>query len=197
MAKLAQMLEYLKRLRLHLFTASFIFMIGYIVGAVLIIGYNEDPLGFTKTIGSSYTAAFFSLPPGLLTLGIFLNNGIKVFMAVALGIVIGFYPTLLLLVNGFIVGSVVTVGGMTIGWDKTLAGILPHGLIELPVFIIGGAIGLMLGAKVIDKIFKKNKTPIKPEFYKAIGFTVKVLIPLLFIAAIIESFITPFAMLTV
>jgi stage II sporulation protein M len=60
--------------------------------------------------------------------------------------------------------------------------------------IISGAIGLRLGKIAVFRIFSKKES-FKSEFYKGIKLYVFVLVPLLFIAAFIEAFITLYLLL--
>ncbi|MCD4815833.1 MAG: stage II sporulation protein M, partial [Methanosarcinales archaeon] len=73
-----------------------------------------------------------------------------------------------------------------------LFALLPHGIIELPMIFISASMGLRLGVLAFQKIFriKEEEIRFKYELFSAIRFFVTVIVPLLFIAAIIETFIT-------
>ena len=71
-----------------------------------------------------------------------------------------------------------------------LMGILPHGIVEIPVLVVGSAIGLKIGMTVIIKVFKKQGK-IKPEIKDGLNFFIKIMLPLVLIASAIEVFITP------
>jgi len=68
-------------------------------------------------------------------------------------------------------------------------GIFPHGVIEIPVLIFCGAIGIRIAVSLFKKIFRK-KSDIKKELIQGLNFFFKILIPLLFLASLIEVFIT-------
>ncbi|MCK5085688.1 stage II sporulation protein M, partial [Candidatus Parcubacteria bacterium] len=68
-------------------------------------------------------------------------------------------------------------------------GILPHGIIEIPVLIVSSAIGIRIGKVAIWRLFSKKESLLK-EFLKALKFFILVLFPLIFIAALIEAFLT-------
>ena len=72
------------------------------------------------------------------------------------------------------------------------AGLLPHGLVELPIIAIGTAISLALGAVVTRP--PKGET-VGHAWIMRFGDTIKiiigVIIPGLIIAALLEAFITP------
>jgi stage II sporulation protein M len=68
-------------------------------------------------------------------------------------------------------------------------GIVPHGIVEIPALIIASAMGLRVGLEVFRKIFKKEGN-ISEELSNALEFFWKVVIPIIFLAALIEVFIT-------
>ena len=74
-------------------------------------------------------------------------------------------------------------------WLLLLA-LLPHGIIELPMVFLAAGIGLRLGHQVLTALTGKP-TEIKREFKDGIRFYFRWIMPLLFVAAVIETFITP------
>jgi len=72
-----------------------------------------------------------------------------------------------------------------------LAGLLPHGIIELPAFIIGEAAALSFGAMVILVLFKKKeRSQLVPSLKQNLRYLM-IAFALLIPAAIIETFVTP------
>ncbi len=135
---------------------------------------------------------------------IVLNNGLVLFLTLLLGAAFGVFPFLVLLSNGTILGIVAFFSQQTFSWSVFFLGTLPHGIIEIPVLILTGALGLKIGKTVFQKVFKVDELhssprfanarvkqgEIKKELSDAFEFFWKVLLPLLAIAAIIEIFIT-------
>jgi stage II sporulation protein M len=124
-----------------------------------------------------------------LMLGIFENNVIKCFLVVVLGMAVGVAPLLFTIANGIVIGIVV---GATIG--KTglvyvLIGILPHGIIEMPMVFISAAIGLKLGFDVLRALIQK-KVHIWKDVKEGLLIFVFWVAPLLFVAAFMETFVT-------
>ena len=78
------------------------------------------------------------------------------------------------------------------------AAVLPHGIIELPMVTLASAAALRLGAAFTRP--PKGMT-VGQAWIQALGDTVKLfvglVIPGLFIAALIEAFITPLVVLSV
>ena len=128
--------------------------------------------------------------PMVIMLFIFANNTLNSFIAMLLGVVFGLWPILFILINGFFVGVVVFDVAREIGVLVILAALIPHGIIELPMIFLSAAIGLRLGYLTFLKIFKKMEISIQQELFQAVRFFIKLIVPLLFIAALIETFVT-------
>lgn len=81
---------------------------------------------------------------------IFLNNALKALFVMAAGILFGFAPVFFMIVNGMILGYLWTITAQTAGAGAALVhfakGILPHGIIEIPVIILACAYSLKLGS---------------------------------------------------
>lgn len=72
------------------------------------------------------------------------------------------------------------------------AGILPHGIFEIPALIIACAVGLC-NCRLITSIILKKKQETEPraQMVSLSWMYVGVVIPLLLIAALVEAFVTP------
>ncbi|AEC51120.1 hypothetical protein PNA2_0201 [Pyrococcus sp. NA2] len=121
---------------------------------------------------------------------IFLNNTRVAIIIAFSGIIFGILPFLVLLFNGVIVGVVTTyaiIRGASV--EKVLLSIIPHGIVEIPAFIIAGVGGINWFLEVVrgEGDFGNR---LRRGFYimlKFLGWSIL----LLFIAALIEAFITP------
>lgn len=128
--------------------------------------------------------------PWEIFLAIFQNNAEVMLMTVGLGVVAGIFPLIFLLTNGFLVG---VIGYLFFSQGLGLvflAGILPHGIIELPCMFFSAATGLKIGKTAIGKLIGLKGSLIY-EMSEGIKFAVTIILPLLVIAAFIESYITP------
>jgi stage II sporulation protein M len=116
---------------------------------------------------------------------IFLNNIKSAFFGMVFGIFFGVFPVIVTLVNGYFLGYVsylsVKAGGIV-----SLLSLLPHGIFELPAIFISLGLGLKLGGAAFNKNPGKSFTIF---FINSIKVFVFLIIPLLIIAAIIESFL--------
>ncbi len=125
-----------------------------------------------------------------LFLFIFINNALKAFIAIITGLFFGIFPILFLYINGFLIGMLITLKLSEIGFYKILALILPHGIIEIPAVILSASYGIELGILVIKKI-SGEEVEIKKSLRKFLTTYLKAILPMLLIAALIETFITP------
>jgi stage II sporulation protein M len=141
---------------------------------------------FKQSLGS-----LVDLPPLHLALVIFLNNSIKTAAMVLLGGILGIYPTLSLIGNGYLIGIIGYIAQAKAGWVLFAASIIPHGIIELPLVILSGAIGLRLGHRTTKRLLGNREIDLKRDYRVALRWIMLIITPLLFVAAFIEAFITP------
>ena len=113
-------------------------------------------------------------------------------MAMLLGLGLGLIPLMVVTSNGFLLGIVGYAAVQKAGFLFLAAGILPHGIIELPVVLVSIAIGFRLGYLLVLTL-AKEKVDLSGETRMAIHFLWHWVTPLLFLAAAIETFITPIA----
>lgn len=184
-----QLRAYLRELRPFLIASALIFAIGAAFGAAaasrfpgLSDQFGESIAGFVKT--------FRGLPKPQLAAAIFLNNSVKTFVAILLGLGFGILPALFLVVNGAVLGVVFYLSSHSRGVWPSLLSILPHGVIELAAVFLGTAIGLLLGDRLLKRIMRKSEAAIKTELSRALRFFAIVILPMLLVAALIEAFVT-------
>jgi len=148
-------------------------------------------LGYVPGESNPIFRNFLGLP--FLALDISFHNWQVSLATAASGIVFTIPALTTLFFNGFILGVTEDIVQNT---TMFLVAVLPHGIIELPAFIISGSIGLNLGFKFLKAL--KNRNVVSNEsFHKCLKETLYMvisLIPLFLIAGIIEAFITPLIM---
>ncbi len=72
------------------------------------------------------------------------------------------------------------------------AAILPHGVIELPMVLLSAALGTRIGVAALLRMIGKISTEeILSEMKRSVSFYFRWILPLLFVAAVIETFVTP------
>lgn len=124
----------------------------------------------------------------LIFLFIFLNNSIKSLFVLFLGFFFGIVPLYFIAANGEIIGLVLGVSYQATGWEKLAIGLLPHGIFEIPALIITSSYGLWLGIQFYQKL-RYNK-PFGPALNFVLWKYLRVILPMLLIAALIETFVT-------
>ena len=83
-----------------------------------------------------------------LTRLVFLNNIKSSFVVLVFGMVLGIYPVMATIANGFILGFVASIAVGSEGFF-VLWRIFPHGIFELPAIFISFGLGLKLGLWLI------------------------------------------------
>lgn len=127
---------------------------------------------------------------------IFFKNLIVALVCVLLGIIFGIIPVLIILINGLILGIVSFIILEQFNAFVLMAGILPHGIFEIPALIFSAASGVWLWRSVWKRLLY-DQGELKKEFLSIIKFFILVIMPMLAIAALIETFITPYILDTV
>lgn len=137
-----------------------------------------DPFGVYRSTGSF-----------MMFLEIAFNNIKVAFLAYVMGISGGVFTVFFLMANGVMIGAFETFFFQHgLGWNSVLA-VFIHGTIELSVFIVAGAAGLILGASLLfpgtfsrwQAVVRGGKDAMKIAFG---------LVPFFLVAAFLESFVT-------
>ena len=127
---------------------------------------------------------------------IFANNLTAAFSAILWGLVpFAYLAAFPLGFNFFLIGALGAYyvrSGSSLG--VYLVGILPHGIFELPALCLSLAAGLCLCQNINRYIRKNEKGFMKPLLLNILRVTGLVVIPLLVVAAIMESYVTPAVM---
>ncbi|MDD5447514.1 MAG: stage II sporulation protein M [Methanocellales archaeon] len=188
-------LTYLSYLKGYILFVSLIFILSTLMG----YWYSSLDLAFaTQTsadIGEMF-AFIQGLNPLIIMAIIFLNNSIKCLIVLLLGIGFGLIPLVFLTYNGLLIGIVVLITERIEGSLYVLAAIVPHGIIELPMILFSAAIGIRLGHDLWNTLMGR-KADIKKDFKNGVLFYMRWILPLLFIAAAVETFLTPLIVIMV
>jgi stage II sporulation protein M len=128
--------------------------------------------------------------PALLFLFIFVNNAGKAFFVILLGIIAGLPALLFIYINGLIIGLVLSFAVSAQGWQTALAATLPHGILEIPLIILAVALSMLVGWESIRRLFRRTSR-VKDRLLFGIRAYAIIILPGLFLAALIETFITP------
>ena len=122
---------------------------------------------------------------------ILVNNAVSLGLSFFLSPIFCLVPILALTVNGWLLTFVAATVAQEKSIGFVLAGLIPHGIFEIPAFILGEAAALSFGAMAILALFKKEKrNQLLPSFKKNSRYLV-IALALLVPAAIIETYVTP------
>ncbi|TVR81019.1 MAG: stage II sporulation protein M [Rhodospirillales bacterium] len=137
---------------------------------------------------------FIGTARGLSRLEIFLfivtNNVFKTLVMMMLGVILGIAPVFFLVSNGAVLAIVAAGAGAAEGAAVVIAGLVPHGIIELAAVFMGAAAGLHLGTVMVQRILARPVL-FMPWVKSAWRLFVRVLLPMLILAGAIETWITP------
>jgi uncharacterized membrane protein SpoIIM required for sporulation/ABC-type transport system involved in multi-copper enzyme maturation permease subunit len=132
---------------------------------------------------------------------LFLNNTRAVALIFVLGLFsFGVLGILLYMLNIGIIGglyALIELLGMN-PLPMFAAGVLPHGIFELPALMIGSAIALYMGAALVTPQTGKSMGEVIIELLADwVKIFLGIVIPLLAVAAVIEAYVTPGLLISV
>ncbi len=122
---------------------------------------------------------------------IFLKNVLALAVSFVFSPFLFLAPLLALAANGWILAYVSTFVIREESLGFLLAGLLPHGVFELPAIIIGEAAALSFGAAVMTALFSKPKRSLIMVNMRQNARYMLIAFALLLPAAIIETYISP------
>ncbi|KAF0195035.1 MAG: hypothetical protein FD169_1590 [Bacillota bacterium] len=178
----------------YLKTAALIFIVGMTLGffgSLLFPGLIAQLFNsIFAMIGELGQEIFYEQSPLQGTITLFIHNLRAVASSIIFGAALGIFPVVGMVLNGALLGVVMGFGVTHASIAVIAAGILPHGIIEIPALIIGAGAGLYLGWGTFNKRLWPG--------YKQAGIDAsKILllcVGLLAVAAVIEVNITPLVM---
>ena len=167
-----------------------LFVIGLVVGLTPqpeIAGLMAGDLAALEELAGLLS----TLPQFVIFLIIFFKNVSAMVISFILSPILCLVPILTLALNGWLLAFVsnLVVQQESIGF--VLAGVLPHGIFEIPALIIGQAAALSFGSMAILALFRKDKRPLLlPNIKQDLKYLLMA-VALLLPAAIIETYLTP------
>ncbi len=122
---------------------------------------------------------------------IFIKNASALLLSFALSPIFCLLPILALTVNGWLIAFVSTTVIQEESLSYLLAGLLPHGIFELPALIMAQAAALSFGTMAILALLQRERRKLVLPCLKQNLRYLMVAIVLLLPAAIIETYVTP------
>ncbi len=178
----------IKEIRYYLFLASAVFLLAFLSGVYLAHGRPEEAQRMMQDL-ITYFGKTKDFSEGAIFFFIFFRNTLLSFLMVLLGPLFALAPLIFIFTNGEILGVIYVLVAQKEGISLLLRALLPHGILEVPAFVFSGALGFFLAEKAYR--WFKFKEPFLKHFKEALFFFFKIIFPVLLIAALIETFITP------
>jgi stage II sporulation protein M len=125
----------------------------------------------------------------IISIKIFLNNLIACLLLFAGGATFGIITLFILIANGIIIGIVLEAVRVQEGIAYVLVAIVPHGIFELPALFISGALGFCIAEALWNEWHDKGDAAETARGHFRVF--IRIVIPLVAVAALIEAFITP------
>jgi stage II sporulation protein M len=176
--------EYLLSLKSPFLLCLAMFMVSFAFGFIFsnrIPGDLEDFFGELPSLEE--------VGPLFLMLFLLINNALKAFLWMSLGIFFGIAPLFFIALNAFILGLVAHSVSQTLGPFFVFIAIAPHGVIEFPTTMLSAAVGVKFGYSLINRI--RGQGSLIMELKKGLNLFLRRILPLLLLAATVESFVTP------
>ncbi|MEI6839884.1 MAG: stage II sporulation protein M [Methanomicrobiales archaeon] len=177
------------RLSRTLLIALVIFVVSLAVGVVITVIEPSIGQNLLVLFKDAVVDDITGYPAPLLFVSLFLNNFQACLLLFLGGATFGVVTLFILLTNGLIIGSIVELVREQQGTVFVFVAILPHGIFEIPAFILSGALGLLL-AKSLWNEWNGAGDAVVEATHHGLKFITYV-IPLVLLAAFVEAFITP------
>lgn len=196
--RLKEMIYGIKDLKHYIIASALVFFIGIYIGAVkfdLVDSFIREQLnglaGIHKMVEGKENLQLW------LFFIIFINNSLKAVLFVYAGLFFGLLPLYSLIVNGILLGYIGAAGVQESSWVVIAAGILPHGILEIPAIILASAFGVKFGFLMLRGVFSillpTRRQRVAGEFRKWFRISGPFLLCItivLLVAAVIESTVT-------
>jgi len=188
----------MRELQTAIFSAFALFVLGIVAGWLLIGSYPDliSLLASPKMVdhvqkGELWTDGLLNVAPSsVLSLSIAANNITVTLFAFGLGAFFGVGTLYIIGFNGFMLGGIFAFTGAYQLDGRLFAFIIGHGVVELSVIIIAGAMGLQLGEALI-RPGTRNRLQAFQETSINAGKVLLAVTPFLIFAGLIEGFVSP------
>ncbi len=173
-----------------IFISAALFIFGLLLG--LIIPTEGAGLFLEEAAALDEMAGIIApLPQIAIFVFILLKNLSVIILSFVLSPLLCIVPVIALVINGGVIGLVSVIILEEESLPFLLAGLLPHGILELPALIMGEAVALSFGISVLQGIFGKDKRDTIISNFKNHLKYLAISAGLFIAAAIIETFVTP------
>ncbi|OPY38755.1 MAG: hypothetical protein A4E35_00541 [Methanoregula sp. PtaU1.Bin051] len=120
---------------------------------------------------------------------IFINNFEASLLLFLGGASFGILTIFIMSLNGIVIGAIMELVMREHSPAFVAAAILPHGIFEIPGFILAGAMGMLFSQALVSEYYGSGDAA--GESARLAWLFVLFVVPLIAVAAIVEAFITP------
>jgi stage II sporulation protein M len=165
------------------------FLLTTIAGAAVVIENPSTGKQFIQIVQDEVMGKVDAKDPVALAIFIFVNNLQACILLFLGGVTLGVLTLFIIASNGAIIGGIMELAREERGPLFVVAAILPHGIFEIPAFIISASLGFILGTAVLAEWHGEGDSAGTAKAHARLFLLV--VVPLVAIAAFIEAFITP------
>ncbi len=188
----------MRQLKTSLISALLIFCAGIAAGWFMVDRFPDLASLFASAeminkvlAGELWTDDLLNImPSSFLSFSIAANNIAVSLTAFALGALYGVGTLYILGLNGLMLGAVFAFTAHYGMADRLFEFVIAHGVVELSVIIIAGAMGLQLGESLI-RPGNRNRLQAFQQSCRNTGIIMLVSVPFLLLAGLIEGYISP------
>ncbi len=162
---------------------------------------NQDlTAGLFNTISQMFQEnGVYTESGGISFFALFFNNIRASALMAILGIIpFLFLPAIILGYNAVIIGIACAFSmAMGTGVSFLVLALLPHGIFEIPALILSAALGIYLCKELVKKLVGRSRlASFSGVFLSMLRFYLCVILPLLVVAALVETYFTPWLLTT-
>ena len=179
---------YIHRIRYSIYAVAALMAFSLLIGVAIALTLPGPTDQLMKLLSQEFLP-FKSMASLDLMISLFLHNALICLLMLGLGLALGVLTLFIAFDNGLMIGLAGTATASKAGLLYTLAAILPHGIVEVPVMVLSAAIGLHLGYSVLLSLIRRP-VDLRQEIADALGVYAVWLLPLLLLAAFLESYVT-------
>jgi len=174
-----------KFIRPYIYIVIFLFFGSLFIGYLTPYQYQQE---ISKKILTYFSPLKSSTQPQVF-IKIFLNNYISTLLTLLIGLLFGLGPIMFLIINGYVMGNLISFASTKVSIYKVCLAIIPHGIFEVPAVLIASSYGLWWGLKQYRKY--RYKDSFNEIFALPLKRYLNLVVPLLLIGAFVEAYITP------
>lgn len=120
---------------------------------------------------------------------LFFNNLQACILLFLGGATFGILTIFIMSLNGIVIGAIMELVSREHTALFVAAAIVPHGIFEIPAFIIAGALGILLAQSLVAEWYGSTDAAVAASAFARLFLAV--VLPLVATAALVEAFITP------